>query len=68
MEPLFRWKSLLLFCSMNWGLETRRRGAGHSIEVAERSLPGVGEEAAPGYSARVAMRALLGITYNLITI
>jgi hypothetical protein len=28
-----------------------------SIEVAERSLPGVGEEAAPGYSARVAFRA-----------
>jgi hypothetical protein len=38
------------------------------FEVAEHSLPGVGEEAAPGYSARVAMRALLGITYNLIAI
>ena len=38
------------------------------FEVAERSLPGVGEEAAPGYSARAAARALLGITYSLIAV
>jgi hypothetical protein len=43
-----------------------RRAA--SIEVAERSLPGVGEEAAPGYSARTPRGHVLRITFSLIAI